>query len=350
MTQPPSIQHEQARESYPRLRWRTALPLLVLLAVGVHALLPRVATLEASAAVVRTLRWWPLALAVVAQVASYVANGYTVRAVARLTGDRLSLARGIAISLAAGSVGLLAGGPVGYAAATHHWMRGSGHSEEGAILTGWLPGLLNIGALTAIGLLGLLAVAAQHALTDSQLRSIAIALLAAVAIVACIGWMLSDERRLPALAVRVRRLSSRVRRRSPDESAIAEMVNRISSAQRALRRGGWWAPALGAMLNAVFDVLTLEALFLAAHHTPSIPTLLAGYGLPQVVGRLAFLLPGGVGIVEGGMVSVFAALGVHTPTAVLVVLAYRGLSFWLPTLVGFPVAAVLQRSKGGRRR
>jgi phosphatidylglycerol lysyltransferase len=43
----------------------------------------------------------------------------------------------------------------------------------------------------------------------------------------------------------------------------------------------------------------------------------------------------GIGVVEGVMPLVFISLGVSHSVAILVTLAYRGLSFWLPLLVGF---------------
>ena len=54
------------------------------------------------------------------------------------------------------------------------------------------------------------------------------------------------------------------------------------------------------------------------------------------VGTLGNLLPlpGGLGGVEGGMIGAFAAFGVDFNLAVLAVLSYRGISFWLPTLPG----------------
>ena len=104
-------------------------------------------------------------------------------------------------------------------------------------------------------------------------------------------------------------------------------------------------PLLGAVANAGFDVGTLFYLFIAAHHPITPAALIAGNGLPQLVARLSFL-PGGLGITEGGMVGLYVALGVSPTTAVLVVLAYRGLSFWLPTLIGFALAAVFQRTRG----
>jgi uncharacterized protein (TIRG00374 family) len=54
------------------------------------------------------------------------------------------------------------------------------------------------------------------------------------------------------------------------------------------------------------------------------------------VGTLAntLLLPGGIGGVEGGMIGAFLAFGVNGSLAVLAVLGYRTISYWLPTAPG----------------
>ena len=54
------------------------------------------------------------------------------------------------------------------------------------------------------------------------------------------------------------------------------------------------------------------------------------------VGMLGNLLPlpGGLGGVEGGMIGAFAAFGVDFDLALLAVLSYRAISFWLPTIPG----------------
>ena len=57
-------------------------------------------------------------------------------------------------------------------------------------------------------------------------------------------------------------------------------------------------------------------------------------------------LPDGLGITEGGMVGLYVALGVPPATAVLVVVAYRGLSFWLPTLIGFAARGIAPAREG----
>jgi uncharacterized protein (TIRG00374 family) len=55
-------------------------------------------------------------------------------------------------------------------------------------------------------------------------------------------------------------------------------------------------------------------------------------------------LPGGLGGVEGGMIGAFAAFGVNLDQAVLAVLAYRAISFWLPTLPGAVAYFQLRRT------
>ena len=64
--------------------------------------------------------------------------------------------------------------------------------------------------------------------------------------------------------------------------------------------------------------------------------------MPTLLGKVSFL-PGGVGIVEGTMAVLYDGLGVPNAVTVVVILAYRLISFWLPTLLGFPMVAYLQR-------
>jgi uncharacterized protein (TIRG00374 family) len=99
------------------------------------------------------------------------------------------------------------------------------------------------------------------------------------------------------------------------------------------------------VLNVGFDMLTLYFLFVAAGHDVSPGVLLAGYGLPLLLGKMAFVVPGGVGVVEGSMAALYDGLGVPDAITVVVVLGYRLISFWLPSLSGFPIAAYLQESR-----
>jgi uncharacterized protein (TIRG00374 family) len=89
---------------------------------------------------------------------------------------------------------------------------------------------------------------------------------------------------------------------------------------------------LGAVLYWAFDIATLWVGFRAFGAKPELAVLVIGYFVGQLANALP--IPGGIGGVEGGMIGSFIAFGVNGSTAVLAVLAYRIISFWLPVLPG----------------
>ncbi len=89
----------------------------------------------------------------------------------------------------------------------------------------------------------------------------------------------------------------------------------------------------GLVLHVV-NLAGLYLLFLAFQQPVDLGTLLAGFGL-GVISLVITLVPQGVGAAEGIMALVFTALGIPGPQAVAISLAFRGLNFWLPLLLGF---------------
>lgn len=89
---------------------------------------------------------------------------------------------------------------------------------------------------------------------------------------------------------------------------------------------------LGALVYWGGDIAVLWVSFRAFGHSPPGAVIIMGY----YVGTLANVLPlpGGVGGVEGGMIGSFLGFGVQRHLAVLAVLAYRTISYWLPTIPG----------------
>jgi uncharacterized protein (TIRG00374 family) len=120
-------------------------------------------------------------------------------------------------------------------------------------------------------------------------------------------------------------------------------VGQFIAAWDFLRKGNWWQPLLGGIANIGFDMLTLYFMFIAAGYNISFGVLFAGYGLPFMLARVAFILPGGVGVVEGSMVALYNSLKVPNAVSVVVILGYRLFSFWLPTLLGFAATAYLNQ-------
>jgi uncharacterized membrane protein YbhN (UPF0104 family) len=89
---------------------------------------------------------------------------------------------------------------------------------------------------------------------------------------------------------------------------------------------------LGALAWWGFDISVLWAMFHAFGSAPPFTVIWMAYFVGMIGNLLP--LPGGVGGVEGGMIGAFAAFGVDLQLSVAAVLAYRGISFWLPTLPG----------------
>ena len=89
---------------------------------------------------------------------------------------------------------------------------------------------------------------------------------------------------------------------------------------------------LGAIVYWAFDIATLWAGFRAFGGSPPIAVVVLAYYVGQLANALP--IPGGIGGVEGGMIGSFIAFGVNGSTAVLAVLTYRIISFWLPIVPG----------------
>jgi uncharacterized protein (TIRG00374 family) len=116
----------------------------------------------------------------------------------------------------------------------------------------------------------------------------------------------------------------------------------VVGALEMVRRPRWGL--LGAVGYWAFDIACLWAAFRAYGGAPPIAVVVMAY----FVGTLANVIPipGGVGGVEGGMIGSFIAFGVDGSTAVLAVLSYRALSFWLPTIPGALAYFQLRKTVG----
>ena len=156
-------------------------------------------------------------------------------------------------------------------------------------------------------------------------------------------WCLAYREKLMPMAMGITGFIARLRHKAQDRAATEAAVGRLLEGWDALLEGGWHGPVLGALLNTGFDMLTLAFLFLAAGHGVNIAVLVAGYGVPQLLGKLTVIL-GGIGVVEATMIGLYGTLGVPRPIAVVVVLGYRLLSFWLPTLAGIALATYYEHS------
>ena len=318
------------------LRW---VPIVIVLGLIIHLLLPRLDTIEESFKTMRTLAPWAIAMAVLFETLSYIANGALLQSIVHLAGERLTLRRSIAIEIGAGTVALVAAGALGFGAAIYKWTRNAGISNEGAMLASWLPTMFDSMTLVIFALVSAAELLILRQLSRTTMIALTIVVSILIALIGAAIIIVARPDRLSAIATRLARIFPEA-----DDSIIFDAADRASRTWQMMRDGAWVRPAVFSLLVLTFDVLCLRYAFLAAGQHLYLSILLAGYGVPMLLGRASFL-PGGIAIIEVAMAALFSGLGVMSNVAVVAVLTYRLISFWLPAAAGIPIAITLQARK-----
>jgi uncharacterized protein (TIRG00374 family) len=144
----------------------------------------------------------------------------------------------------------------------------------------------------------------------------------------------------------------RIKRISAGPAWWRRLIGRLAKAPAALGDGARTAvdllvhdrdPGLvGAIFYWGFDITALGLSFAAFGGHPAVAVVVLGYFLGQLGSLLP--LPGGIGGVEGAMIGSFVAFGTSADQTIVSVLAYRAISFWLPTLPGIAGYVLLRRT------
>lgn len=334
----------------PKIKiYRFLIP-LVFLGLAVAILLMKVSTLKDTINALRLMPLWIVGLAVIAQVCSYLGNGYLLKVIVSRVGYRLSVFRGALVNIAADSIGL-ASGAVGAVAATYHWISKNNDDTGEAALAGVIPILCNAIVIITITIFGMVYLLLNHELSGTQILSYGLVLLIVIASVIIAFYGLRHRDKLERLILGIVKKVNKIRflKRKKDLTSLQHTIDEFYDSMGLLKNRGWIKLGLGPMMNTLFDMLTLYLFYIAAGYYIQPSVLLAGYSLSFLFGRYAFFIPGGAGVVEGGMVAIFTNLGIPSNINVVAVLGYRFLSFWLPSLLGFPAMFYLQRTTGQRK-
>jgi uncharacterized protein (TIRG00374 family) len=320
--------------------------LLGILALAVLYLLPQLSSIENSLKVLSTLKPWAISLAIIAQFISYSGNGMTTSECVKLTGNKITTLRGMLIALTSASIGLVAGGMFGSTASTFRWVKASGGGNDGSSLAASLPPIFVDIALLAVSVIGLVFLLFVHDLTRTQVISFSLVTLLLIALaILCFLAVKHQKAAIEKMLVILEKFYVFFKKDFPKEQTRTNL-EKLFATGTYLIKGGWKGPLKGASFNIFFDMLTLYFVFLASGKSISVFVLIAGYGLPWLIGRMAFIFPGGVGVIESAMVALFITLGIDKALATIAVLVYRVISFWVPSLIGFIVLPILNAITG----
>jgi uncharacterized protein (TIRG00374 family) len=83
----------------------------------------------------------------------------------------------------------------------------------------------------------------------------------------------------------------------------------------------------------IVNLVGLYAFFLAYRQPVRLGTLVAGFSI-GIVFFIVTIIPQGVGAVEGIMTLIFISMGIPRTNAVTIALAFRGVNFWMPVVLG----------------
>lgn len=286
-------------------------------------------------------RW--LALAVILEAFSLAGDVGLFRAVFATPSGRIGWRASSQIVLA-GSVAtkVFASAGAGGLALTAWALRASGMSSQTVAERGVCFEIIDyavyMGALV-IGGFGLWFGAFQGRAPVGLTLVPALVALGVVVTVASMRWIAPRAQR--ALSARAARAAGRRAVRLRRAAKVpAALVTGVASASELLRKDR--RPLLAAIAAWAFDIGALWASFRAFGHPPPVAPLVVGYFVGTAANTLP--LPGGVGGVEGGLIGAFVGFGVGGSLAVLAVLAYRTISYWLPTAPGAIAYARLRRT------
>lgn len=291
-----------------------------LLSVAVASLALAVPPLRSVAAQLTHLSAGWIAAAIALELASCV--GFV--AIFRLFFDQVpgGLARQVAW-VEQGSGALLPGGGVGALAIGGWFLRRTGMSMRDVVDRSsalfFLTSAVNVAALVSGGLW----LALGGGRLDDLLRT-AIPIaggLTATAAVLAIPYLI---RRFPG-------------RRWP--AWLLDVSAGIVRARRSLKRPDW--RLLGALAYLGCDIAALGAAVAASGRPVAVAPLTLGY----LLGYLANLIPvpGGFGVLEGGLAGALIAYGTPATQAAAAVIVYHAIAFWIPTLGGVAAYALLRR-------
>jgi len=318
----------------PKPSWVFRGFVLVALAVGVLVLLPRIGGLARDAAALRHARPAFVAAAVVAQAGSLGFYAQLYRRVLAALDARLAYRVVLRVTLATFLVSHVTfGGSV-----TGTLENVSALKDEGvdASVTAEAVGLTSlISSLALLTLLatGLGATVGDHVLSGGDLLSVAIALTLIVIALALILFLAAHPAAAETLGRRVAALVHRVRP-SISVDKVAQSSKRAATlAEAALSPRSFFESFGFAVADLVADLASLGFFFLALGYRPGVGSLVVAYAAANVISAIP-VTPGGLGVIEVTLVAVTVGFGAPRAIAVLAVLGYRIVNYWLPLLPG----------------
>ncbi|HWK51048.1 MAG TPA: HAD-IC family P-type ATPase, partial [Steroidobacter sp.] len=267
-----------------------------------------------------------LLVAILLQLATYVAQGEIWRVIGRAAAFPLSFGTVFRLSLAKLFIdqALPSAGLSGTAAVSKYFEQ-QGMAKP-AVMASIVISLASYFAMYAVLLVSALMLLPLPAAGRNVVTLATVAFLAGCAVVVWVLLKSADA------GGRLTRVMSRLRLLQPLAQSLAE------SDPKLVRNRPVMAAACGNQAAIVLlDAATVWALVHALGHPSSVLPVFASFMISNLFRTLG-VLPGGLGTFETSSVLTLQLTGVPLPVALSATLLFRGLSFWLPMIPGIYLA------------
>jgi putative heme transporter len=305
----------------------------VSLGIVIHVVLLELPGIEDSGAALRRIRPGYVILAIGLEGVALVALAQLYRSTLHELGGKVGFFRGLMISMGGFTIGrIIPGGAATAGLFMAREMTLVGNAAATATSSVLIGGMLGMGVLGVTVFAGAVTTLFREQIPTAYLVGIPIVLAIFAAIGASTFRILRSDRVRSRVFGWAESLMKALRVKVDLERPL-EFMEDLGSTLPPLRR--LVTPAGWSSLNWLSDAAAMWVLFLGFGHWVHPGVLLVAFGVAQVITALP-VSPGGLGLVEAGLAGTYVAFGVPSGVAIVTVLAYRVVSYWLPVAAGVP--------------
>lgn len=285
--------------------------------------------------------WRFLILALFVQAAWLFTVGASYRAIFAIQGIPAGFSHMVRLSSAANFFNIVApSGGMGSLLVFFADARKNGYSPARAAVSGALYVLFDYAGLLCILPFGFSVLFQNNRLHFAEVGAAIILILLGGGLAFLLYLGMRSEAELGRALTFLTRLVNRILNPFIHREYLSEILARSFARDAAegirevrLHPGALGRPLLLALANKSLMILVLLLVFLAFKVPFSFGIIIAGFSMAYLF-LIVSPTPSGIGIVEGVLTLALRSLGIALEDAVVISLAYRGFTFWVPFFVG----------------
>jgi uncharacterized protein (TIRG00374 family) len=324
----------------------------IILLLGFIFIIGRIAEVQSIVETLRAGDWRFLGIALLLEFCWVFVVAGTYRAIFQILDLKEKISRLVLLSLAANFVNIVAptaglGGVAIFISESKH----SGNSTGRITVASVLYVLYDYAALLCVLTLGLVVLFRRNDLTMADILASLILLIMAISLAAMLYLGSRSVEKLGKILAALARLVNRIlwpfmHRCYLQEDRAYSFAHEVADGFEELKKAphNLLSPAIFALLNKLLLITILFTAFLAFDVPYSVGTIIAAFSIAYLF-VIVSPTPSGIGIVEGVLTLTLRSFNLPLGASAVVALAFRGITFWLPLLLGFIAFRLLDKKK-----